>query len=137
LILLDANVLMYAVGAEHPHKQPSVSMLERIGAGEIEAVIDAETLQELLHRYRAIGRWETAREIYVLTRRLFPVVLPITAEIVDEAQRLMDRYRTLLARDAVHAATVRLHDLAAICSYDRDFDVIDGLRRMEPDAIPE
>lgn len=56
MILVDANILMYAVGADHYHKRPSIAFLERAGAGEIEASIDAEVLQELLHRYRSLNR---------------------------------------------------------------------------------
>jgi predicted nucleic acid-binding protein len=33
---------------------------------------------------------------------------------------------------ALHAAVVFENDLEAICSFDRDFDVIEGLRRHEP-----
>lgn len=135
MILLDTNVLMYAVGAEHPHKQPCARLLERIGLGQVDAGIDAETLQELLHRYWALDRWADALLVYGLTRRLLPAVLPITGEIVDQAQLLMERYRTLTARDAIHAGAAQIHDLTAICSYDRDFDIIANLRRVEPDAV--
>jgi predicted nucleic acid-binding protein len=130
--LVDTNILMYAVGAEHPFKRPSIAFLGLVASGETEATIDAEVLQELLHRYRSINRWREAGEVYALTRQLFPLVLPVTAEIVDEAKRLMDRYDRLLARDAIHTAVVAVHDLAGICSYDRDFDGIKGLRRIQP-----
>jgi uncharacterized protein len=133
LILIDANILMYAVGANHPHKRPCTRLLERVGTGEVEAAVDAETLQEVLHRYRSLNRWTDAEAVYALTRRLFPVVLPITGEIVDHARSLMHRHTALAARDAVHAAVVAVNDLAGICSYDRDFDVIAGLERTEPD----
>jgi predicted nucleic acid-binding protein len=53
MILVDANVFMYAAGAEHPHKAPSRIFLEKVAGGEIEAALDAEVLQEILHRYRA------------------------------------------------------------------------------------
>jgi predicted nucleic acid-binding protein len=48
---------MYAAGADHPNKEPSVRFLERVARGEVEAALDAESLQEILHRYRALGRW--------------------------------------------------------------------------------
>ena len=35
MILIDANIFMYAAGAEHPHKAPSVSLLRCIALGEI------------------------------------------------------------------------------------------------------
>ena len=132
MILLDANILMYAAGAEHPHKAPSVRFLERVAQGEVEAVLDTESLQEILHRYRALGRWVEGRRVYDLARRLFPEILPITAPIVDQGRRLMDRHERLSARDAVHAAVVFAHRREAICSYDRDFDGVRGLRRIEP-----
>lgn len=128
---------MYAVGAEHPSKRPSAHFLERIGAGEIEAAIDAEVLQELLHRYRSLNRWSQGSAVHALTRQLFTVVLPVTAEVVDHARLLMDRHRQLLARDAIHAAVVAVHGLAAICSYDRDLDAVEGLRRVEPQTLDD
>jgi predicted nucleic acid-binding protein len=44
LIPVDANVLLYAIGAEQPHKEPCVRLLEHVGAGKVGAVVDAETL---------------------------------------------------------------------------------------------
>lgn len=134
MILIDATVIMYAAGADHPHKQPSVALLERVARGEIEATIDAEVLQEILHRYRAIGRWEDGRRVYDLTRQLFPSVVPVTAEILDRARRLLDAHRRIMARDALHAAVVLTERLDAVCSYDRDFDRIKGLVRREPEG---
>jgi predicted nucleic acid-binding protein len=53
VILIDANIFMYAAGAEHPHKEPSRMFLEQVARGEVDAALDAEVLQEILHRYRA------------------------------------------------------------------------------------
>ncbi len=135
MILLDANIFMYAMGSSHPHKGPSLALLARIVEGEVEAVVDAEVLQEILHRYRAIGRWDDGKEVYDLARVAVPRVLSVTAETADAARRLMDRHRGLTARDALHAASCSVADLAAICSYDRGFDVIDDLVRLEPDQV--
>lgn len=133
MILIDTNVIMYAAGAEHPHKRPSVALLERVAGGEVEATIDAEALQEILHRYRAIGRWEDGRRVYDLTRQLFPSVVPVTAEVLDRARRLLDQESHIMARDALHAAVVMTQGFEAVYSYDRDFDRIKGLVRWEPD----
>jgi predicted nucleic acid-binding protein len=132
VILLDANVLMYAAGAAHPHKTPSAALLERIARGEVDAAVDAEVLQEILHRYRAIGRWTEGRRVYDLARRIVPVVLPITVALLDEARRLCDAHAAIMARDALHAAAVRQSGAEALCSYDRDFDRIRGITRREP-----
>ena len=45
---------MYASGAEHPNKLLSLRFLKRVADGELEATIDAELLQEIIHRYRAL-----------------------------------------------------------------------------------
>jgi predicted nucleic acid-binding protein len=135
VILLDSNILMYAAGAPHPHKADSLALLERVARGEVEAAVDAEVLQELLHRYRALNRWEDGRRVYDLARRIVPVVFPVTAEILDLARALLDRHPKLMARDALHAAVCESAGLNEICSYDRDFDRIQGLKRLEPARV--
>jgi predicted nucleic acid-binding protein len=134
MILVDANILMYAAGAEHAHKEPSIRWLERVAQGDVAAIINAETLQEVLHRYRAIKRWKDGRQVYDLARQLFPSVVPISADILDQARALLDRYPTLMARDALHAAVAMDEGCEAICSYDRDFDRIAGIKRIQPAA---
>jgi uncharacterized protein len=98
----------------------------------VDAVIDVEVPQEILHRYRAIRRWDAGRRVYDLVRRIMPKVIPVTADDTDHARRLMDDHPDLSARDALHAAICLAHGLEGICSYDRDFDVIDGIVRSEP-----
>jgi uncharacterized protein len=132
MILIDTNVIMYAAGAAHPNKLASVAMLRRVGAGEVEATIDAEVLQEILHRYRAIGRWKDGRRVYDLARQIFPEVVPITAAILDRARAILDTNSQMMARDALHAAVVIAEGMDGICSYDRDFDRVASLTRVDP-----
>lgn len=132
MILVDSNILMYAAGVEHGHKAPSLAFVEAVAEGRIEAVVDAEVLQEILHRYRAIGRWSDGRRLYDLARRIFPIVIPITADVLDRARSMLDECAGLMARDALHAAVVEVHSLDAVCSYDREFDRVPELERIEP-----
>lgn len=133
MILIDANVFMYAVGAEHPNKQPSIDFLARVARGELQASTDAEVLQEILHRYRALNRWADGRRAYDLVRSIIPVIIPITSKITDAARMLLDTHTDLAARDALHAAVCRHEGAEAWCSYDRDFDAIPGVDRREPE----
>ena len=132
MILLDANIFIYAGGNPHPNKVPSLAFLERVALGELEVGVDAEVLQEIMHRYRAINRWEDGRRVYDHARRVVPQVIPIIATILDKTRALMDVHSTLTARDALHASVYELIEAEAWCSYDRDFDAIPGLVRHEP-----
>jgi predicted nucleic acid-binding protein len=132
VILVDSNIFMYASGGEHPHRTPSVAFLNRIAEREVRAAIDAEVLQEILYRYISLGRWAEGRKVFDNARILFSDVLPVTAGVMDVARRLADEYPGFGARDAVHAAAVEVYQLSGICSFDRHFDRIHGLRRVEP-----
>lgn len=135
MILIDSNIVMYAAGRAHPHRAPSAALLEQIALEQIEAVADVEMFQEILHRYRAIGQWEKGCRAYDLARKILRVVIPITTEAMDDARDLMDKYWQLGARDALHAAVCRLVGAEAICSYDRDFDAVKEVNRVEPAAV--
>jgi predicted nucleic acid-binding protein len=52
--LIDSNVFMYAAGRGHAFKKRAAKFLEKVAQGSFDAVIDAEVLQEILHRYRAL-----------------------------------------------------------------------------------
>lgn len=135
MILIDANVLMYAAGAEHPNKAPSLALLERIATGTVDAGADVEVLQEVLHRYRAIGRWHDGKRVFDLARKIVPTWYPVDLATLDRARNLLDEYTTLTARDALHAAVYFSVGAEALCSFDRDFDRVAGLRRVEPGVI--
>lgn len=132
MILLDANVLMYAAGAAHAHKAPSLALLERVARGELEAGADVEVLQEILHRYRALGRWDDGKRVYDLARRVVPLWLAIDLAALDLARQLLDTHPHLTARDALHAAVYFEAGASAFCSFDSGFDTVRGLRRVEP-----
>lgn len=135
MILIDANVFMYAAGTSHPSKTPSRALLERVAVERIHAAVDAEVLKEILNRYRSLGRWDQGRQVYDLARKIVPEVLPVTADVLDLSRKLLDDHEGLAARDALHAAACRLHEAEAFCSYDRDFDALPWLRRIEPPQL--
>jgi predicted nucleic acid-binding protein len=64
VILVDSNLPMYLVGAEHANKTASRRLLEAaISRGE-RLVSDAEVLQEILHRYTAVQRLEAIQPAF-------------------------------------------------------------------------
>ncbi len=135
MMLVDANIMMYAAGSEHANRAPSIDFLSQVARGEVEAAVDAEVLQEILHRYRAIRRWGEGRQIYDSTRQLFTVCYPITADVIDVARSFLDTYQGISARDALHAGVVEVNRLDALCSFDRGFDRISSMTRVEPGKL--
>jgi predicted nucleic acid-binding protein len=132
MILVDANVFMYAAGAAHPKKKQSIAFFELAIESGLDIAVDAEVLQEILHRYRAIKRWDQGKQVYDLARKIVPTVIPIGADLLDSARLLLDEYPEALARDALHAAVCRLPEVDGICSFDTDFDRFDGVTRLTP-----
>ncbi len=135
MILIDTNILMYAAGSAHPNKRPSADLLERVASDTVPAAIDTETLQEILHRYIALGRAAEGGQVYDVARRLFDVPLPVTVEVMDRARGYVSDHAQIGARDAMHAAVVVEHGLSGICSYDRGFDALSDVRRFEPGEL--
>jgi predicted nucleic acid-binding protein len=58
VIFVDSNIPMYLVGAEHPNKNRARELLDAAISRGDRLMTDAEVLQEILHRYSAIGRRE-------------------------------------------------------------------------------
>lgn len=123
---------MYAAGSEHPLKAPCKEVLVRVAAGELDAVISAEVVQEIVHRYMAVGRPQLGASIARDALDLFAPVLPITHAVMRRVPDLVDRHPTLAARDLVHVATCQAEGISEIISPDRGFNSVPGIRRIDP-----
>ena len=132
MTLVDTNVLMYAAGRPHPHKSSCEAFLRQVANGSVAAAVDVKVLQEILHDYRAVNRWEDGKKAYDLTRRIMRNVVSITVDIVDDARLLMDLHQHLTARDALHLSACVTIGADSICSFDQHFDRISGIVRREP-----
>jgi len=130
VILVDSNVPMYLVGAEHPHKVDARRLLERAVAEHRRLVTDAEVLQEILHRYVAINRREAIQPCFDVVLEIVDEVLPVNLEIVSKAREIVLGHPDLTARDAVHLAVMREHGIEEIVSFDRHFDQLPGITRL-------
>lgn len=135
MILVDTNVLMYAFGADHPSRGLSADFLEAVSEGELEASIDAEVLQEILHRYRAINRLETGFQIFDDATEIFSQIVPISRDEMIAARTKMEEYTHLSARDAIHIAVAEVHGMEAICTYDQGFKNVSSVPVLEPGEI--
>ncbi len=130
MIFLDSNVPMYLVGEPHPHKVDARRLLE--GAiGESERLLtSAEVLQEILHRYVAIGRPDAIQPALDALLGVVDEVLPIEQVDVEGAKRVIDGIPGMSARDALHVAVMKRRDVQRILSFDKAFDRVPGIVRI-------
>jgi len=130
MILVDSNIPMYLVGADHPHKAGAQRLLEAAVSRSERLVTDVEVLQEILHRYVAIGRHDAIQPAFDALLGLVDEVLPVELADVELAKQVVLGGYQLSARDALHIAVMRRHGLEMIMSFDRGFDHYPGLRRV-------
>lgn len=137
-VFIDANVPIYAAGGDHPLKEPCARILRTVAEDPRPFVTDSEVLQELLHRYLALGRWELGREVLrAFAEAMHGRVESVHAEDVLTASELADRYPDASSRDLVHAAVMQRMGTGRIVSADSDFDRIEGVERLDPARIGE
>ena len=130
MILVDSNIPMYRVGAAHPHKLDALRLIEAaLSAGE-RLVTNAEVLQEICHRYSAIGRRDAIQPAFDAILGVVDEVLAIEHEDVEAAKDILLRYTALSARDAVHAAVMLRHGIERIMTFDRGFDAHPAIERL-------
>jgi len=131
LIFVDSHIPMYLVGAPHRHKDDARRLLERaIAAGE-RLVTDAEVFQEILHRYVAIRRPDAIDAAFAALSGVVDEVLDITLEDVAAARDELRTHDGLSARDALHVAVMRRHEVRRILTFDVGFDEVDGMERVD------
>ena len=121
---------MYLIGAPHPHKSEAQVLLERLIAARQRLVTDAEVLQEILHRYTAIGKREAIGPAFQVVLDIVDDVLGIEKADVLRAGEIAQNRASMPARDAVHIAVMERHGIRSILSFDADFDGWPGLKRI-------
>ena len=131
MIFVDSNIPMYLVGAHLAAKERAQDLLERATLEEERLITDAEVLQEILHRYTAIDRREAIQPAFAALLDAVETVYPIERTDIERAKGLVLTTRRLSARVAVHVAVMQRHGVERIMSFDRGFDGIPGLVRVD------
>lgn len=129
-MLIDSNVPMYLIGADHPHKSDAQRALERLVSARERLVTDVEVLQEILHRYVAIDRRAAIQPAFDALLGVVDEVFAVDAGIVDRAKGIVLERVQLSARDALHLAVMERHGIERILTFDGGFDLVPGIERL-------
>lgn len=131
-VLLDTAVFVYAVGADHPYREPCVTLLRSLGRGSYRGDANVLVIQELAHqRSRATGDRQAAGRT-AADAAATCTVHDVTGADLALGLRLFAEATALHAADALHAATALTRGIPAIVSPDDAFDEVTGLTRLDP-----
>jgi predicted nucleic acid-binding protein len=130
VIFLDANVPMYIVGADHPHKTDAQLLIGRLVRERRRLVTSSEVFQEILYRFIATDRRDKIELAFETLHGLVEDVLSVEGADVFAAKDLLYAHPQLSARAALHVAVMRRHEITEIASFDRGFDAVSRIRRL-------
>ena len=131
MILLDTNVLVYALGAAHPLRQPCRRIVQSV-RGDVEATTTIEVIQEFLHVFgRRRPRAEAGQAGRAFVKLLGPLIEP-NARDLELGIDLFERHADLSAFDALIAAVALNQHAEALVTADRSFASVPGLRVVDP-----
>lgn len=131
MIFVDSNVPMYLVGNPHPNRDRVEQTLARLASEQERLVTGVEIYQEILHRYAAIGRPEQINRAFHRLDDIVVDVLTFGRQEIREAREILQSVPGISARDALHVAVMRSAGITRILSYDRGFDAVPGIERLE------
>lgn len=134
MILLDTTVLVYALGLDHPYREPCRELIEAVATGNVSATTTVEAIQEFVHvRARRRDRTEAAELGRDYASLLSPLVQPNGDDLRD-GLTLFERGPVIGAFDAVLAATSINAGMQALVSADTAFAELPACRHVLPDA---
>jgi len=134
LLYVDSNVFLYAslYGSEVEEALRSREFLLRVAKGEVRASTSVLTWDEVVWVVRKVEGGGASSKIGSLLLR-FPNlrILAVKRSTIEMAQELMEKYG-LRPRDSIHAASALENGISRVISFDRHFDLVEGLTREEP-----
>lgn len=93
-VFLDLNVPTYAGGTEHPLRAACVWVMRQTADGVLDVAVDTEIIQEILHRYGAIGAPQIgitmARNLLDIVPTIYPITVAdarVTIELFEKCAR--------------------------------------------------
>lgn len=137
-VLVDTNVVLYAIGGPHAYAEPCRRLLALAGEGGLTLEAPVDLVQEIAHHRTRRLRDRRQAAADALAAAALCRLHPVEPEDARAAAQLFASSQTLSARDAVFAAIAARHGLGEILSADTDFDGLPQLRRIDPadsDAI--
>lgn len=136
MIVVDTTVLVYAVGADHPLREPCQALLEELRQQRVRATTTPEVIQEFVH---VRARRRDRRDAAALGRSYARAFAPLLTTGDDDLQAALDLFEAhpaLGCFDAVLATVAQRSHAAGIASADAGFAAIAAPHWLDP-ASPD
>ena len=119
MVFVDTSVLMYAVGREHPLRQPARAFFAMATTEQQPLATSSEVLQELAHAYLPVERTAALAAALRIVDRTGMEVWPLERDDVTLGIELGARHPGLGARDLCHLASCQRRGVTRIKTFDR------------------
>jgi predicted nucleic acid-binding protein len=154
-VFVDANVLVYHLGAHAVWGSACTAFVQRIEQGDLQGFTATHVMSEVAHKAmlldasrtfgwplrgalkrlqnnpRLIGQLTSFRPALQQIRQTGIQVLRVDPDMIDVAATV-SQHSGLFSNDALVVAVMREHGLNVIASHDADFDRVPGLSRYGP-----
>jgi predicted nucleic acid-binding protein len=131
VILLDTTILAYAVGSDHPLREPCRRLLQSGREGRIQLATSVEVIQEFVH----VHSRRRPRETTTALARAYLSALDVLTTSPDDLTlglALFIQHPELGALDAVLAGLALNRKVQALVSADGAFGQVRDLRWIDP-----
>jgi len=130
-IFIDANLLIYLNTLKILDKRRMYENFYLELLSKYKAYTDVLVLDEVIYvssrRYKA--PYKTSIEFINSIVLPFVEILPLGETEYKKAAEILEKHQ-IKPSDALHLATMTLHNISKIASEDREFDKIDGITRI-------
>lgn len=130
-MFLDSNIFISFYVSHSSEGRACAALMARINSGEQKASISPLVVDEVIYYLiskRGLPFAQKALQTMLMNPNL--QVLPIDSQVLNHLPDYLGQ--GLEPRDAMHAATMRVYSISTICSFDKAFDKVKGIRRQEP-----
>jgi len=136
VLFLDTNILLRHLAADHPVQSPEcLRLFQAIEEGRLSVWTTHLVVFEVVFTLRRFYRIEPAR----IAELLLPILDLPGVKLTQKRlyRRVFELFTShaLGFADAYHAALLEHRGQSRLISYDREFDRVTGLQRLEPSKV--
>ncbi len=130
-MFLDANIFIYTYRSHERMGAVCQKLMERVLKGEQQAATSVLVMDEVFFYFLNQRGKEFAKKVWnnILDNHNIRI-LAIDEKVAREVLTYVDA--GLEPRDALHAAAMKVNRIDTICTFDKGFDKVKGVKRQEP-----